>query len=712
MRVFFAIAIFVFVLCSQSFAQVCEAGEPLSLTMKLPIDKIPIVAMDKFDVGAMMEEDRLNEGKNIPFRFAKEFCTNIDLLRVGTMNEVTGGRIYRLRIESTGAFSLHFVMNPFFIPEGGRLFIYNEQGTDVLGAITAGNNNSDKVLATRMIDGGIAVIEYFEPSGCTEEALLTIKKVYHSYRNFFNENKDGYYGHSGTCNVDVNCPDASSWQAEKHAVCRLAMGHSMCSGTLINNTSNNGRPYFLTAEHCIGNSSFSEWVFYFNYESPMCDGPDGSVSQTMSGCQVRATTDSIDFCLVEMSAPVPPSYLPYYAGWNRGSVPPTSSVCIHHPSADVKKYSKDLNPATEGTYGTGEYGQYRHWKISEWDLGTTEGGSSGSPLFDQNRHIVGTLTGGDASCSYNFNDFYSRFDVAWDYYADSSKQLKYWLDPINAGTSAMGSYDPYLLSDGCDSLSNFSGTEMLYQASVGGYMAGNNQYGDLVKAEYFVATPQESSEIDAVYIKFGAASGTDSIDVSIWNAAFNTPSSMVCKERISIQDVAMNVAANEVTPIPFFPKAYISGAFFVCVELPSTPGNEVAIITNNSNETSVSTAWEKSSDGIWHNYEDTWGLKLNHYIAVSKCIATNTQAVIYNNVNQFNIYPNPASNQVTIDLNDIAADKSCILQISDSQGRQVKRLVIRDSVENIDLSSLREGLYIFNIFTDEKVYLQKVVITR
>ena len=41
----------------------------------------------------------------------------------------------------------------------------------------------------------------------------------------------------------------------------------------------------------------------------------------------------------------------------------------------------------------------------------TEPGSSGSPLFDQNRRIIGTLHGGFAACSNNQSDWYGRFSV-------------------------------------------------------------------------------------------------------------------------------------------------------------------------------------------------------------------------------------------------------------------------------------------------------------
>ena len=52
-------------------------------------------------------------------------------------------------------------------------------------------------------------------------------------------------------------------------------------------------------------------------------------------------------------------------------------------------------------------------RVNDWDLGTTEPGSSGSPLFDPDHCIVGQLFGGFAACSNDLEDWYGRFYVSW-----------------------------------------------------------------------------------------------------------------------------------------------------------------------------------------------------------------------------------------------------------------------------------------------------------
>ncbi len=89
-----------------------------------------------------------------------------------------------------------------------------------------------------------------------------------------------------------------------------------------------------------------------------------------------------------------------------------------------------------------------YWSATANGWGVTEGGSSGSPLFDNNGRIIGSLTGGMAACEPGGNgsgtgpdqpDYYGKFAYSWDQNgAESAQQLKYWLDPINSGVTYLG----------------------------------------------------------------------------------------------------------------------------------------------------------------------------------------------------------------------------------------------------------------------------------
>ena len=154
-----------------------------------------------------------------------------------------------------------------------------------------------------------------------------------------------------------------------------------------------------------------------------------------------ANNSGSDFALIELSANIPTAFNVYFSGWdNTDATNVTSAVGIHHPSGDVKKICFENNSPFHTTAAGAQV-----WYINQWEQGVTEGGSSGSPLFNQNGHIIGQLYGGAAACSGSTNnglfDYYGRFGVSWDG-ANASSRLRDWLDPGNTGVTTVDGYGP------------------------------------------------------------------------------------------------------------------------------------------------------------------------------------------------------------------------------------------------------------------------------
>lgn len=440
-RTIFHILFFLF--CSASVsAQIEHPGTPWSQERQLKSSPVTLT------LPALTQQARQQYVDQVPSRlksmvFAIPYEVSLSCDTHGTWETLSdGSRIWRLTLISDGALSINLIFSTFHLPKGASMYLYTPDYEVIRGAFTQENETPAGVLATVPLPGDHLTVELNIPADAGDKPILILSKLCHDFRGFF---EDAGLKHSGSCNVDINCPAGAEWQIEKRAVVKFIRGGTLlCSGALINNTANNGRPLLLTANHCIGIDWHAQQsVFYFRYEKPGCGSGTGSLQYSLSGSTLLATTSKVDFSLVELNTAPPKSYEPYFAGWDRRVVSYLDSVTtIHHPSGDVKKISKSFHRVVTGDFGGG-YDTNTHWLISEWDLGTTEGGSSGSPLFNTDHRIVGDLTGGDASCSYNRNDYYQKLSVSWDRYPDSSNQLKYWLDPQHTGVLVLNGYDPY-----------------------------------------------------------------------------------------------------------------------------------------------------------------------------------------------------------------------------------------------------------------------------
>lgn len=427
-----------------TYAQLSEGGTPISFNKRGLDQNIPVYTLPAVDVDALLAEDEVNLATKIgPYRFGAELPVNINLSNSGNWETLKNGSgLWRQSIKSTGAYSINLIFEDFQLAEGSKLFIYNEDRSTVLGAFTEKNNKAHGYFATNLIEGDQITLEYYEPAEVRGNGQFTLVTVVHAYRNVIADltKSSEAGGGSGACNINVNCPLGDNWTNERNSVTRVVLGGGLCTGALVNNTSNDGTPYYLTANHCYQGTNPATWVFNFNYQSSTCNGSSGP-NQTMNGAIFRANNSGSDFALVELDDPIPANYNPYLAGWRNDNNASSSSICIHHPSGDIKKISQDRDATTSSNFGGAAT-----WRVGAWEEGTTEGGSSGSPLFDEATHqIIGQLFGGSAACSgsnpNNQPDFYGKFSTSWNG-SSSSNRLRDWLDPGNTGATSVNGMDP------------------------------------------------------------------------------------------------------------------------------------------------------------------------------------------------------------------------------------------------------------------------------
>ena len=422
------------------FAQIATGKPPLSFarksTGKQTIDhkKIPPQNLEH------LLKQETQEGKT-PFQFGVDVDVDLGLLNSGTWEELPNGdRIWKLKISSPEAYSINLIYGDFFIPAGASLHVYNPLRDHVLGGFTSENNRPGRTFATGLVKGDTSILEYYEPVKQRGKGAVQVSKVIHGYKDLLGkgaQQKD--FGDSESCHINVKCSHGNPWRDQIRSVALVLLHNNTrgCTGGLLNNTSNKTIPYFLTANHCFHTGQDTQnWIFMFNYESPQCTSSDGRTQDTILGCTLKARNGRSDFMLLELSSIPPSQYEVYYAGWSREAFPPTNVTGIHHPAGDVKKISFSSRPPglVGQDYGTrNEYSQNTFWRII-WNRGSTEGGSSGSLLFDENSRVRGQLLGGSASCENpEGSDLYGNLGVSFDLGTRRETRLSDWLDPDNTG---------------------------------------------------------------------------------------------------------------------------------------------------------------------------------------------------------------------------------------------------------------------------------------
>ncbi len=353
--------------------------------------------------------------------------------------------------------------------------------------------------------GDDVTIYLFEPYSEKGKSELTIKRVVHAYKNlFYSEVNFGFGGSLKGCHNDIKC--YRDWSNESNAVALVILGDGdkTCSGSLLMNTAHDFKPYFLSAFHCVdievpygGDLSASEvsnaenWMFRFHYKLSSCGGNSPTTRIAYNGATLRAAWDETDFVLLELD------HMPHgdsrfsWLGWDRSGNVPSSGTGIHHPAGDVMKISFGSNlysynhPITWNYQTTSDVNT--HWSI-RFDDGGAEGGSSGSPLLDQNRRVVGQLHGGSFTCA-PVTKYYGKFDRSWTGGGTHTTRLSNWLDPNNSGDLTIGTPEisameivKYMGVDNCiiSNSSNPGDNYYVIQNLGGGTVEVENVYGALI----------------------------------------------------------------------------------------------------------------------------------------------------------------------------------------------------------------------------------------
>ncbi len=422
------------------------------------LPSLEIENLESYDHQTLLAEGEKIEQESGRVRQGVVTFISMDPNNSGTWTHFTdGSKMWRLHAKTEGAKSVSVYFNDFHLPEGSTLHIYGPDRDYYVGPYTSEVNDDHGKFATDEVYGDEIILEYFEPADVIGTLALDTYGFAHNYNHVLDMSEDLSRGGSQPCEIDVNCPEGLDWRGPIDSVVKLIIldgGDSfLCSGALVNTTARDCRQYMLSALHCADGVSDSDLLLLkvqFNLEKSQC-GSGGASTHQLTGVERLADSNDgggnsgSDFVLFEIENDINENWKPFYAGWDVSGAGASSGVGIHHPSGDYKKISTYTTTLSTTGWGTFNSHWLVYWAETETDHGVTEGGSSGSPLFNPSHQIVGTLTGGGSFCNTpNEPDAYGKMSYHWTNNPNSSTQkLKVWLDPDDTDEEVLfGNYAP------------------------------------------------------------------------------------------------------------------------------------------------------------------------------------------------------------------------------------------------------------------------------
>ncbi len=703
-------------------AQVRYPGYPMPVRY-LGSKSIPVVDLSAYYMAAAAQkisDTYPSRHKNEAFAITADI--DLNYINSGIWDTLNNGtKIWRLGLRSSGAVSLNIIFTIYRVEKGVKIFVYDSTQSNVLGAYTHLNNKSYEMLAVEPIPADMIIVEMQVPHFISNPGLLTIGKVGVGFLNETQKSrkKDQWYGLSGWCNPDISCYDDTIYEIVKHAVVRVVYaGEERCTGTLLTNTGTKTKAYVLTAQHCIGNDWIAKTsIYYFDYESPYCDGPDGRNHKSVSGATLKATTNKkIDFSLVELSEDIPFYYMPFYAGWDASGASTDSAFCIHHPWGDVKKIAIDNNQLSTGNFGEG-YDYNTHWLVESWEEGTTEKGSSGAPLFDKHGRVIGDLSGGDAMCGSSFNDFFQKFSHSWNDYPDSANQLRYWLDPMKSGVKTIDGSDPYKAfwktGDTLSNIGKYENMELTNANLSWGYISGHNADSVSFFAEkYYLSQKKYLFGIMVYVAKAFANNDSVGVTIALWDKD-TTPEQPLVKEKIPVVFFADSSRVFiEFDSVVVVQDSILAGfiieyntpldTFAVySVNRPPSERNTAYVVKNNN--------WEPMNS--LSTYNMSVSLALFPIVYDSIPLEPSVQKPVFNN--NITIYPNPSDGNIWIAFKQSPADEIKI-NLYDLTGRKIINQTITTFTNPVFFNTGKslQGVYFIQVIYGNSISTQKLILLK
>jgi len=339
----------------------------------------------------------------------------------GTIFQAPEGKIYLMRVVTEGAAMTRLHFSRVALPAGGRLFVYSRDNPDEYYPLHIPGDDGLNVTGlsefwTPPLTGEEVVVEYLAPTKGLDEPgaqPFGVDQVSHIFFDPRASRSAAAARQNGAAACNLNVPAEWSEGAKSVGMLQFSTpkGEFACSGVLLNTSRSDNQPFFLTANHCLSESRFTQSVtVYWLYTSG--DRPGGETPRT-NGATVIATGVAGDFSLMQLNH-IPPGVR--RAGWSAEPIAGGTPVAsIHHPQASYQRFAG--GQTIDGSCPSDLPGVCEHFAPVRWQQGITEPGSSGAPLFagpPEDPRVVGALSGGLSACDNRQGaDYFGRFELAF-----------------------------------------------------------------------------------------------------------------------------------------------------------------------------------------------------------------------------------------------------------------------------------------------------------
>lgn len=735
------ILLFVFFLCAitttaqvpSTYFESKDAFNSFPVLRYSKVQELTTKRMLPIDAERLLKEDSEAEGMNIPYRFGYVFDVNYTMKDGMWEDRGTEERIWSLKIKSPGAYSLNFIFDKLHLAVGAKLHIFNTEGSMVYGPVTEEQNLTDGIFLTDLVVGDEVIIQISEPAISRKNSVIKITRVVHAYKNVF-----PFDSGSNTKAADYNCHNDvachSAWSQESDGVVFITLINGKNSytftGSLLNNTAQDYRPYILTAFHCIDSentpncndgvlnaneiANAENSTFRFQYKKTTCNGSSINSTFTYNRAYLRAYWRDTDFALMELRENIHFSYFNRisFLGWDRSGNVPTIGTVIHHPKGEPMKISFDNHSLVMNSSAIPWDCNYSlpantHWIVG-LDNGTSESGSSGAPLFDTNKRVIGQNHGGPSGCP-PITKYFGSLQYSWDRVgSNSTNRLRDWLDPLGTGDMTTNTVRHPVIS----------GPTLI--CTSGSFTASNWQsgyYWDKSNNLINLSSPATNSSITA-------------------SAASNSSSGM-CTVSVKYNNGATMATYNVWVGKPAFQSSQIIGNRYPCVNEYNAYQLPLSYIPHLAQPTRYE--WTTNYGTIdypyYHYCNATYSnsgyaalcLKITNACgSFMDCIQLNPQWC-----SPFKAFPNPVSNVLTIEMDQNASTQTATgqtttgdkvikfgktydIRLYDGQGNLLRQTSNKGGTTQFNVSNLPNGIYYLHVYdgVNAQPEVQRIIVER